>query len=120
MLSVTFVVLFVILFLGYYLSYSTTRKRLTFLSSTFTLITAFIMLVFAFQKFEYDQNNKPAIVFVHDSEIKNEPNLRSEIAFKLHEGTKVQVLEKYNEDWLKIKLVDGKTGWIPSEDIKEL
>jgi len=119
-LSVVFVVLFAILFLGYYFSYSTTRKRLAFLTSTTAIIVAFIMLVFAFQKYEYDQNNNPAIVFVHESEIKSEPNLRSEIAFKLHEGTKVQVLENYNENWTKIKLVDGKTGWIPSEDIKEL
>ena len=119
-LSVVFVVLFVILFLGYYFSYSTTRKRLTFLTSTTTLIIAFIMLVFAFQKYEYDQNDNPAIVFPHESEIKSEPNLRSEIVFKLHEGTKVQVIENYNENWTKIKLADGKTGWIPSEDIKEL
>jgi tetratricopeptide (TPR) repeat protein len=120
MLSVAFVILFVILFLGYYFSYSTTRKRLTFLTSTITLIAAFIMLVLAFQKHEYTQNDNPAIVFAHESEIKNEPNLRSEISFKLHEGTKLQVLEKYNENWVKIKLVDGKTGWVSSEDIKEL
>ena len=120
MLAVVFVVLFVILFLGYYFSYSTTRKRLTFLTSTVTLITAFVMLILAFQKYEYDQNDNQAIVFAHESEIKNEPNLRSEISFMLHEGAKVQVLEKYNENWVKIKLVDGKTGWIPSEDIKEL
>jgi len=120
MLSVAFVVLFVILFLGYYFSYSTIRKRVTFLSSVISLSMALMMLVFAFQKYEYDQNYDPAIVLVHESEIKSEPNLRSEIAFRLHEGTKVQVLEKYNENWVKIRLVDGKTGWIPSEDIKEL
>jgi len=76
--------------------------------------------MFAFQKYEYEQNDNPAIVFAHESEIKSEPNLRSEIAFKLHEGTKVQVLEIYNENWTKIKLADGKTGWISSQDIKEL
>ncbi len=119
-LSVAFVVLFVIIFLVYYFSHTTFRKRLTFLSSVIILSMAFITLVFAFQKYEYDQNYNPAIVFVHESEIKSEPNLRSEIAFRLHEGTKVQVLEKYNENWVKIKLVDGKTGWIPSEDVKEL
>lgn len=119
-LSVACVVLFVILFLGYYFSYATSRKRLAFLSSTLSLVLVLITLIFAFQKYESDQNDKPAIVFAHESEIKNEPNLRSEIAFKLHEGTKVQVLEIYNQNWTKIKLTDGKTGWIPSEDIKEL
>lgn len=119
-LSVVFVVLFVVLFLTYYFSYSTNRKRLTFLSSILTLFLVLITLMFAFQKYEYEQNDNPAIVFALESEIKSEPNLRSEIAFKLHEGTKVQVLEIYNENWTKIKLADGKTGWISSQDIKEL
>lgn len=119
-LSIAFVVLFVLLFLAYYFSYSTVRKRLSFLGSVVSLSLALIMLVFAFQKYEYDQNYNPAIVFVHESEIKSEPNLRSEISFLLHEGTKVEVLEKYNENWVKIRLADGLTGWIPSEDIREL
>jgi len=119
-LSVVFVVLFVVLFLTYYFSYSTNRKRLAFLSSILSLFLVLITLIFAFQKYEYEQNDNPAIVFALESEIKSEPNLRSEIAFKLHEGTKVQVLEIYNENWTKIKLSDGKTGWISSQDIKEL
>jgi len=118
--SIVFVVLFVILFLAYHFSYSTNRKRLAFLSSNLSLFLGLIALIFAFQKYDYDQKDKPAIVFAQESEIKSEPNLRSEIAFKLHEGTKVQVIEIYNENWTKIKLTDGKTGWIPSQDIKEL
>ncbi|MCF6294410.1 MAG: tetratricopeptide repeat protein [Flavobacteriaceae bacterium] len=120
MLSVAFVVLFAILFLTYYFSYTTNKKRLAFLSSNLSLLLVLITLVFAFQKYDFDKKNKPAIIFAHESEIKSEPNLRSEIAFKLHEGTKVQVIEIYNENWTKIKLTDGKTGWIPSQDIKEL
>jgi tetratricopeptide (TPR) repeat protein len=119
-LSIAFVVLFTILFLTYYFSYATLKKRISFLGSVISLSMALIMLVFAFQKFEYDQNYNPAIVFVAESEIKSEPNLRSEISFLLHEGTKVEVLEKYNETWVKIRLADGLTGWVPSDDIREL
>ncbi|RLD28527.1 MAG: ion channel protein [Bacteroidetes bacterium] len=118
--SIVFVVLFVILFLAYHFSYATNKKRLAFISSNLSLLLVLITLLFAFQKYEYDLKDKPAIVFAQESEIKSEPNLRSEIAFKLHEGTKVQVIEIYNENWTKIKLADGKTGWIPSHDIKEL
>lgn len=119
-LSIASVLAFVLLFLGYYFSHSTARKRLSFLGSAAALLLAMLTLFLAYQKFELDQNDNPAIVFVDQSEIKSEPNLRSEIAFVLHEGTKVVVLEKYNENWVKIRLVDGKTGWIPSDDIKEL
>ena len=51
--------------------------------------------------------------------IQSEPNLRSETLFKLHEGTKVQVLDIV-DDWKKIKLTDGKTGWMPRKGLKEL
>ncbi len=119
-LSISFVILFVILFLGYYFSYETTWKRISFLGSMLSLTLICIALFFAFQKYNYEQNNNPAIVFVQETEIRTDPNLKSEEIFKLHEGTKVQVLEKYDENWSKIKIADGKTGWIASEDIKLL
>ncbi len=78
-----------------------------------------ISLFFAFQKYNMVQKDQPAIVFSQEAEVRSEPNLRSTEAFKLHEGTKVQVLDTVN-NWKKIKLVDGKTGWIPSDDIKAL
>jgi len=119
-LAVFMVLLFVVLSLGYYFSYSTTKKRLSFLGGVLALALVFVTLFFAFQKYEYEQNNNPAIVFAEESDVKTEPNLRSEITFTLHEGTKVQALERYDENWTKIKLSDGKTGWISSEDIKLL
>ncbi|WP_412987200.1 tetratricopeptide repeat protein [Pontimicrobium sp. IMCC45349] len=118
--SVTLVMLFVVLFLAYYFSYGTGKKRLMFLTSITSLFLAFITLAFAFQKYKYVQNDNPAIVFAQESEVKADPNLRSESTFILHEGTKVQVLETYKSNWTKIKLSDGKTGWISNQDIKTL
>ena len=111
--------LFVILFLIYYFTYSTGKKRLTFVGSITTLTLSCLALVFAFHKYNLTKNDKPAIVFTQESKVKSEPNLRSTEAFTLHEGTKVQVLDTVN-NWRKIKLADGKIGWISSEDIKLL
>ncbi|MEM5566514.1 tetratricopeptide repeat protein [Psychroserpens sp. AS72] len=116
-LSVVLVVLFVLLFLMYYFSQSTSKKRLAFITSVSALILAFIALAFAFNSYDLDQKNQIAIVFAQESQIKNEPNLRSEEAFKLHEGTKVQVIDTV-ANWKKIKLSDGKTGWVITDDIK--
>lgn len=118
-LSVVSVFLFVILFLIYYFAYSSSRKRLAFIGSTISMFLLVITLFLAFQKFSLDQKDKPAIVFVQEAQIKSEPNLRSEESFKLHEGTKVQILDTVN-NWKKIKLTDGKTGWISNDDIREL
>ncbi len=114
--AIALVFCFVILFLIYYFAYSTTRKRLAFIGSFVCLGLVFITLTLAFHKYNLDKNDNPAIVFVQESKVKSTPNARGEEAFRLHEGTKVQVEETYN-DWKKIKLTDGKTGWVASEDI---
>ena len=118
-LSVALMVAFVLLFLSYYFSNATSQKRFTFIGSVTALLLCFVALAFAFNKHDLEQKNNPAIVFAQESQVKSEPNLRSTEAFKLHEGTKVQVLETVDK-WKKIKLTDGKIGWLPSEDIKLL
>ena len=118
-LAVACVSLFVILFLIYYFAYTSYRKRIAFLTSMLSLIIALVSVVMAFQKYSLEASDNPAIVFSQESIAKTEPNLRSEEAFRLHEGTKVQVLEEV-KSWSKIKIADGTTAWIASEDIKLL
>ncbi|SDR69857.1 TPR repeat-containing protein [Formosa sp. Hel1_31_208] len=118
-LAVVLVVLFVILFLFYVFSHRTAKKRFAFITSSVCIILAFVALAFAFHKYELVEKDQPAIVFAQEAQIKSEPNLRSTESFKLHEGTKVQVLDTIN-NWKKIKLSDGKTGWVLNDDIKML
>jgi tetratricopeptide (TPR) repeat protein len=118
-LAVACVFLFVILFLTYYFAYTSNRKRIAFLTSILSLIVAFVSVVMAFQRYSIEASDNPAIVFSQESIVKTEPNLRSEEAFRLHEGTKIQVLEEV-KSWKKIKIADGTIGWISSEDVKLL
>ncbi|WP_053990756.1 tetratricopeptide repeat protein [Mangrovimonas sp. TPBH4] len=118
-IAVVGMLIFVVLYLYYYFSYSTVTKRITFVASFAFLGITLIALTFAFHRYELQKRDQPAIVFAEESQVKSEPNLRSEEAFRLHEGTKVQVLDTLN-DWKKIKLTDGKTGWISSNDIRLL
>lgn len=113
------VILFVLLFLVYYFTYSTFKKRLAFVTSNLFLFVAAISVLIAFHKYNLYKNDNEAIVFAQESTVKNEPNTRSNEVFRLHEGTKVKILDTIN-NWKKIKLADGKTGWIENEDIKEL
>lgn len=114
------VFLFVGLFLGYYLSHSEAKKRLFFISSSMVLVVLFTSLGLLFRKDRIDKSTNPAIIFAKETEVKTEPNLRAETSFTLHEGTKVLVIEDYNQDWLKIKLLNGETGWMASADLKTL
>ncbi|QDO93041.1 tetratricopeptide repeat protein [Formosa sediminum] len=118
-LAVTMFILFVVLFISYYFAEYTNKKRIAFTTSLTVLCIGFLALFFAFHNYNIKQNDNPAIIFAQESEVRSEPNLSSQEAFKLHEGTKVQVLDTVN-NWKKIKLSDGKTGWITSSDIKLL
>ena len=117
--TVVLVFLFVAFFLAYYFSFGTSKKRTFFVGSFLSLLLGIFALVFAYNAFAKAEKDNPAIVFAVEVEVKSEPNLASTEAFTLHEGTKVMVLESV-ENWKKILLVDGKTGWIPATDIREL
>ncbi|WP_452224871.1 tetratricopeptide repeat protein [Lacinutrix chionoecetis] len=118
-IAVALVIIFVALYLLYYFSFSTGKKRFYFVSSIMALLLAFVAISFTFYNYSLAKKNNPAIVFAQESKVKSEPNLRSDEAFTLHEGTKIQVLDTVN-NWKKIKLSDGKTGWIQNDDIKLL
>lgn len=117
--AIVFSIAFVLFFVLYYFSISTKRKRLAFIGSGISLIIMISALALAFKNQSIAKANTPAIVFAKESKVKSEPNLGSQDAFILHEGTKVQVIESIS-NWKKIELSDGKQGWIVSEDIKAL
>ena len=88
-----------------------------------TSMLSFILLVlssvFAFKEYSYSKNNIEAIIFTQQVEIKNAPTSNSESVFTLHEGTKVKVLDTV-DNWKKIRIADGKIGWIIADEIKIL
>lgn len=110
---------FVVLFLVYYFAQFTTYKRFAFIGSIASLFLMIMALGLAFHSYNLHQLDNPAIIFAQESQIKTEPNLRSELAFVLHEGTKVQVMDTI-DNWKKIKLTDGKIGWVLKDDVKLL
>jgi tetratricopeptide (TPR) repeat protein len=117
--AAVFSLAFVVFFLSYYFAASAHRKRLLFVLSIGCVIVFFITLAMAFTTHADALKDKPAIVFAESSEVKNGPTLGSEVSFVIHEGTKVQVLTT-EESWARIRLANGKDGWIPLSDIKQL
>ncbi len=118
-LAVAFSLFFVALFLFYYFAFSEKRKRLLFVSSMFAGFLLVASLTMAFLTYGDYSKNQPAVIFASEIEVKTEPSMGSNIAFTLHEGTKVQILAQ-DGNWFRISLADGKDGWIPSSDLKQL
>ncbi len=117
--AVVFMILFVLLYILFYFLKYATQKRIAFITSIIALLISITAIFFGFAQYRAFKADQPAIIFSSVATVKAEPNERSQNVFQLHEGTKVQVLEELN-DWNKIKITDGQTGWTPSENIKLL
>lgn len=118
-ISVSLAFVFAILFLLYHFSYSTVKKRIYFVTSILTVILVTTFLFFTYRNKHYVDNNISAIIFSSQADVKSAPTGSSDVYFELHEGTKVLVLETL-DNWKKIKIADGKMGWINAADLKEL
>ncbi|MDG1823148.1 MAG: SH3 domain-containing protein [Flavobacteriaceae bacterium] len=91
-------------------------KRLYFTVFVGLLFCTVFSFAFALQQKGKLRNSRPAIVYASSESFRSEPNLRSEVLLTIHEGAKVFVLENV-EDWIKIRLINGSTGWIPQSSI---
>ena len=118
-LSVILMMLFALVFLWYYYSNSSSKKRLLFSGSIAVFLIAIVSLTAAFLSQNHLKNSRFAIIFAESSQVRSEPLSRSEVSFRLHEGTKVKITEQDNE-WVRIEIADGKEGWMLKNDLKEL
>ncbi len=117
--AVVFSFLGSIFFLFFYLATTPSKKRFYFITSTLSFIFLIFTFFITYNQYTFAQNNKTAIIFAEKTEVRNAPTLNSEEVFTLHEGTKVVVLDAI-DNWKKIKIADGKLGWIIADEVKEL
>lgn len=117
--GIVLMLLFVGCYIAFYYFKFATQKRIAFISSIIFLLGSLMAVFLAYFQFQEFNSDQPAIVFAEEVSIKSEPNNRGQTVFSLHAGTKVNILEHLN-DWTRIGISDGSTGWIPSEEIKIL
>lgn len=118
-LTVMLSTLSLVAFLIYYFSYESSTKRVAFISIFFVFV--FLIVSVAASLYERDRVNKqqPAIIFSVEVPLKEEPKEDSEEIVLLHEGSKVNIKERFN-DWAKVELLNGTEGWITTSSIKSL
>jgi len=83
-----------------------------------SVITGLVLLLVS-ARLIADHNRREAVVMAVSVTVKTAPGTPSTEAFVLHEGTKVSILRRQNQ-WLEIRLEDGKTGWLPEEHVKNI
>ena len=61
----------------------------------------------------WDQSRQHAVA-IREDEVRFEPSSTATLYYHLDEGTRVLVLEE-KEDWVKLKRIDGKRGWVKKD-----
>jgi len=101
----------------YYFAGSLKGQRIAFYTgiiSTFFLVLAIVLLEVNLNR---ELNYKYGIVVDPVVVVKFSPDQNSKDAFIVHEGLKVQAEDNVNA-WIKIKLIDGKVGWLRNNYLK--
>ena len=51
--------------------------------------------------------------------VKSSPGENNTDLFLLHEGTRVDILDAY-ENWVKIRIANGSIGWLKNSEAEEI
>jgi len=97
---------------------STQLQRTAFVSIIATSITLTVFTgLFVMRIFE-NETKVEAIVIKDRVDVKSAPGGLTEV-FTLHEGVKVQIKD-HSETWVKIRLADGKIGWLETGVLEQI
>lgn len=93
-------------------------KRTAFVSLIVASITLTVFTgLFVMRIFE-NETKVEAIVIKDRVDVKSAPGGLTEV-FILHEGVKVQIKD-HSKDWVKIRLADGKIGWLETKVLEQI
>tara|TARA_B100000686_G_C16806608_1_gene991407 strand:- start:17621 stop:18397 length:777 start_codon:yes stop_codon:yes gene_type:complete len=118
-ISLAMVYLFFIFFIFYLFSFKPVIKRMYFTLSLFAIIFGFLLVSLLYNEIDRLKNEKAGIVFTKELPVFSEPDKRNQESFYLHEGTKVQLLDKL-AGWQKIRLLNGYEGWVKEGKVRSL
>jgi tetratricopeptide (TPR) repeat protein len=112
-------ILLVILIVIYFFAKTIFQQKLI-LFSGLGMLAIFLMLIsLLIVKINREENVIEGIVIEQSITVKTAPDLKSTDAFVIHEGLKVNLEDKL-DNWVKIKLADGKVGWIENNAVEKI
>jgi tetratricopeptide (TPR) repeat protein len=109
-------ILLLLCVIAYFFSRSSTQQRLSFFSGVGLSALLILLIILLTVKINKEYNIKNGIIVENVITVKSSPDNSSKDEFVVHEGLKVRLEDKV-DDWVKIRLADGKIGWISEKSI---
>lgn len=95
-------------------------RKVGFYGGIATILLFFVANIFASQQKEDLEHRTGAIVISSSATIMKTPSMNGTQDFVLHEGTRVDIMDKTIHNWREIKVGDGRTGWILTKQLEEI
>lgn len=83
------------------------------------LIVSLSCMALAFKQSHKEEDSNAAILTVTNAFAKSAPDAGATDAFMIHEGIKFHLLDQVGE-WVKIRLADGKVGWMEKGNFEKI
>ena len=103
----------------YLLSSSVTMKRIGFLMAAVFFVLTVCTFLISDRSYADQIRNKRAVVMSMSAYVKSSPGENNTDLFVLHEGTRMEILDSY-DNWVKIRIANGSIGWMKSAEIEEI
>jgi tetratricopeptide (TPR) repeat protein len=94
-------------------------RKVAFVTGLVSLLLLFLAAGVFAEKLSAVTRTDDAIVMARVVNVKNSPDARSSDAFVLHAGVKVRVVDTV-AGWLKVRLADGKIGWVEGASLEQI
>lgn len=113
-----FTLIFIALAL-FLLSKQVIQRKILFGAGVAFFILALLSGTIAYQTYKSNESEKGAIVFAPTLPVKSSPDDSSIDLFVIHEGLKVQLIDKIG-DWYEIRIANGSKGWVKTNAVEPL
>ncbi len=114
-----FFILLLILISLYFFVRTIFQQKLVLFSGLGILVVFALTVSLLIVKINREQKLISGVVIEQSVTAKTSPDSKSSDAFIIHEGLKVNLEDKLDQ-WVKIKLADGKVGWVENNSVEKI
>ncbi|MBK7980500.1 MAG: tetratricopeptide repeat protein [Ignavibacteriae bacterium] len=116
---IIFYLLFLVCIGVYFLIRNLQLQKFALIFGFINIFLLFLSIILFISSINREMNFNNGILIQSVISTKISPDIQSSDAFVIHEGIKFEIEDKV-DNWSKIKLSDGKVGWLPNQSFEEI